>query len=89
MNYLSVLIHKYFFFQISRSIWELELDITAPQIIFVEQFSQQNSAMAVIDFGKLHLRNNIEMGNKTECNKNNDNSDNKNSEEDGKYFNFS
>lgn len=45
--------------------------------------------MAVIDFGKLHLRNNIEMGNKTECNKNNDNSDNKNSEEDGKYFNFS
>lgn len=38
----------------------MELDITAPQIIFVEQFTDQNSAMAVIDFGRLQLKNNIE-----------------------------
>ncbi|XP_074028701.1 vacuolar protein sorting 13D [Leptinotarsa decemlineata] len=43
---------------VTKTSWELELDITAPQIIFVEQFSDQNSAMAVIDFGKLQLRNN-------------------------------
>lgn len=38
----------------------MELDITAPQIIFVEQFTDQNSAMAVIDFGKLQLKNNVD-----------------------------
>lgn len=35
------------------------MDIIAPQIIFVEQFTDQNSAMAVIDFGKLQLKNNV------------------------------
>ncbi|KAG5879440.1 hypothetical protein JTB14_025696 [Gonioctena quinquepunctata] len=44
---------------VTRTSWELELDITAPQIIFVEQFGDQNSAMAVIDFGRLQLRNNV------------------------------
>ncbi|XP_066151224.1 intermembrane lipid transfer protein Vps13D isoform X2 [Euwallacea fornicatus] len=42
----------------ARSTWDLELDISAPQIIFVEDFNDQNSAMAVIDFGRLQLRNN-------------------------------
>ncbi|XP_050302982.1 intermembrane lipid transfer protein Vps13D isoform X2 [Anthonomus grandis grandis] len=44
---------------VTRSSWELELDISAPQIIFVENFTDQNSAMAVIDFGRLQLKNNI------------------------------
>lgn len=44
----------------AKTTWEVELDITAPQIIFVEQFTDQNSAMAVIDFGKLQLKNNVE-----------------------------
>ncbi|XP_056631377.1 intermembrane lipid transfer protein Vps13D [Diorhabda sublineata] len=53
---------------VTRSTWELELDITAPQIILVEQFSDQNSAMAVIDFGKLQLSNSVDTAtdNKTE-----------------------
>lgn len=38
----------------------MELDISAPQIIFVEQFSDPNSIMAVIDFGRLQLRNNLD-----------------------------
>lgn len=33
------------------------MDISAPQIIFVEQFTDPNSAMAVIDFGRLQLQN--------------------------------
>ncbi|CAG9818576.1 unnamed protein product [Phaedon cochleariae] len=44
---------------VTRTSWDLDLDITAPQIIFVEQFTDQNSAMAVIDFGKFQLKNNI------------------------------
>lgn len=42
----------------ARTSWDLEFDISAPQIIFVEQFSNENSSMAVIDFGRLQLRNN-------------------------------
>ncbi|KAJ8920133.1 hypothetical protein NQ315_011790 [Exocentrus adspersus] len=45
---------------VARTSWELELDISAPQIIFVEQFSDHNSSMAVIDFGRLQLRNNAQ-----------------------------
>uniref|UniRef100_A0AAR5PHD2 UBA domain-containing protein n=1 Tax=Dendroctonus ponderosae TaxID=77166 RepID=A0AAR5PHD2_DENPD len=44
---------------VERSTWELELHISAPQIIFVENFTDQNSAMAVIDFGRLKLKNNV------------------------------
>lgn len=36
------------------------MDITAPQIFLVEHFSDSNSSMAVIDFGRLQLRNNSE-----------------------------
>ncbi|CAG9832775.1 unnamed protein product [Diabrotica balteata] len=68
---------------VNRSTWELELDITAPQIIFVEQFSDQNSAMAVIDFGKLHLKNNVEKMNE---NSKTDALDNKNDEDDETYL---
>ncbi|XP_028134062.1 intermembrane lipid transfer protein Vps13D [Diabrotica virgifera virgifera] len=68
---------------VNRSTWELELDITAPQIIFVEQFSDQNSAMAVIDFGKLHLKNNVE---KMSENSKAGALDNKNDEDDETYL---
>lgn len=40
---------------LARTTWELELDISAPQIIFTEQFTDSNSAMVVIDFGRLQL----------------------------------
>lgn len=35
----------------------MQLDITAPQIFFIENFTDSNSSMAVIDFGRLQLRN--------------------------------
>ncbi|XP_017773930.1 PREDICTED: vacuolar protein sorting-associated protein 13D isoform X2 [Nicrophorus vespilloides] len=44
----------------ARKSWDLQLDVTAPQIFFVEQFSNPNAAIAVIDFGRLQLRNNVE-----------------------------
>ncbi|CAH0555796.1 unnamed protein product [Brassicogethes aeneus] len=56
----------------ARTSWDLEFDISAPQIIFVEQFSNENSAMAVIDFGRLQLRNNplnLEVVPKTQLSK--------------------
>ncbi|KAK5644974.1 hypothetical protein RI129_006274 [Pyrocoelia pectoralis] len=40
-----------------RTNWELQLDISAPQIIIVENFTDSNSAMAVIDFGRFQLQN--------------------------------
>ncbi|KAB0794994.1 hypothetical protein PPYR_11833 [Photinus pyralis] len=40
-----------------RTNWELQLDISAPQIIFVESFTDSSSAMAVIDFGRFQLHN--------------------------------
>ncbi|CAH1134889.1 unnamed protein product [Ceutorhynchus assimilis] len=43
----------------TRNVWELELNISAPQIIFVEDFTDPNSAVAVIDFGRLQLKNNV------------------------------
>ncbi|KAK9889536.1 hypothetical protein WA026_006891 [Henosepilachna vigintioctopunctata] len=45
---------------INRTTWDLQLDISAPQIIFVENFWDQSSSMAVIDFGRLQLKNSIE-----------------------------
>jgi vacuolar protein sorting-associated protein 13D len=41
-----------------RKIWTLEIDISAPQIIFVENFCDKNdSLIVVIDFGRLQLTN--------------------------------
>lgn len=44
-------------FQNERSLWNLELDISAPQIILVERFTDKNSVVGVLDFGKMHLSN--------------------------------
>ncbi|CAG9856524.1 unnamed protein product [Phyllotreta striolata] len=72
--------------KVSRSAWELEFDITAPQIIFVEQFSEQNSPMAVVDFGKLHLKSNVRPDRAENTNTNIDISEGKTSEEDETYL---
>ncbi|KAF5273971.1 hypothetical protein FQA39_LY01087 [Lamprigera yunnana] len=42
-----------------RKNWELQLDVSAPQIIIVENFTDPNSAMAVIDFGRFQLQNKL------------------------------
>lgn len=42
-------------FQSNRKTWELELNISAPQIILVEHFCDKNAVIAVVDFGRFHL----------------------------------
>lgn len=39
----------------NRKTWELELNISAPQIILVEHFCDKNAVIAVVDFGRFHL----------------------------------
>lgn len=41
-----------------RKSWTLEIDISAPQIIFAENFLTKNGSIVVIDFGRLQLTNN-------------------------------
>ncbi|XP_076236647.1 vacuolar protein sorting 13D [Calliopsis andreniformis] len=43
-----------------RSSWDLQFNISAPQILLVENFTDPNAAVVVVDFGKLHLSNNIQ-----------------------------
>lgn len=40
-----------------RKTWTLEIDISAPQIIFAENFQNKNSSIMVIDFGRLQVTN--------------------------------
>lgn len=41
-----------------RKTWTLEIDVSAPQIIFVENFAdRQNSSIVVVDFGRLQITN--------------------------------
>lgn len=40
-----------------RKSWSLEIDISAPQIIFAENFHMKNGSIVVIDFGRLQLNN--------------------------------
>lgn len=46
-----------------RRIWTLEIDISAPQIIFVENFALRNTTVVVIDFGRLQLTNYTDTSN--------------------------
>lgn len=46
-----------------RKTWTLEIDISAPQIIFAENFCQKGGTLVVVDFGRLQLSNN-QTGNK-------------------------
>ncbi|XP_029047151.1 vacuolar protein sorting-associated protein 13D isoform X1 [Osmia bicornis bicornis] len=43
-----------------RSSWDLQFNISAPQILLVENFVDTNAAVVVVDFGKLHLSNNVQ-----------------------------
>lgn len=43
-----------------RSSWDLQFNISAPQILLVENFIDSNAAVVVVDFGKLHLSNNVQ-----------------------------
>ncbi|XP_012135558.1 vacuolar protein sorting 13D isoform X2 [Megachile rotundata] len=43
-----------------RSSWDLQFNISAPQILLVENFVDSNAAVVVVDFGKLHLSNNVQ-----------------------------
>lgn len=45
-----------------RSSWDLQLNISAPQILLVEKFTDSNAAVIVVDFGRLRLTNGIETG---------------------------
>ncbi|XP_039294739.1 vacuolar protein sorting-associated protein 13D isoform X2 [Nilaparvata lugens] len=40
-----------------RKSWDVELDISAPQIFLVEHFNDKNAILCVVDFGKLHFTN--------------------------------
>lgn len=44
-----------------RSSWDLQLNISAPQILLVEKFTDTNATVLVVDFGRLHLTNNLDM----------------------------
>lgn len=46
-----------------RRTWTLEIDISAPQIIFVENFALRNGTVVVIDFGRLQLTNYTDTAN--------------------------
>uniref|UniRef100_A0A0A9WG36 Vacuolar protein sorting-associated protein 13D n=3 Tax=Lygus hesperus TaxID=30085 RepID=A0A0A9WG36_LYGHE len=41
----------------TRKGWEVELDISAPQIFLVEHFNDKNAILCVVDFGKLRFSN--------------------------------
>ncbi|RVE44131.1 hypothetical protein evm_011210 [Chilo suppressalis] len=38
-----------------RRSWQVELDISAPQILFVENLCDRDAAVLVVDFGRLRL----------------------------------
>ncbi|XP_046414322.1 vacuolar protein sorting-associated protein 13D isoform X1 [Neodiprion fabricii] len=45
---------------VHRTTWDLQFDISAPQILLVERFTDSNAAVIVVDFGRLHLTNGAE-----------------------------
>lgn len=49
-----------------RKTWTLEIDISAPQIIFAENFCVKGGTLVVVDFGRLQLSNNQPENNKPE-----------------------
>ncbi|VVC98576.1 unnamed protein product [Leptidea sinapis] len=40
-----------------RRSWQVELDISAPQILFVEDLCERDAAVVLVDFGRLRLHN--------------------------------
>lgn len=43
--------------QNARKTWDIDLDISAPQIFLVEHFTDKNAILCMVDFGKLHFTN--------------------------------
>lgn len=41
----------------NRKSWDIELNISAPQILLVEQFNDKDAILCIVDFGKLHFTN--------------------------------
>ncbi|XP_055907883.1 intermembrane lipid transfer protein Vps13D isoform X2 [Eupeodes corollae] len=41
-----------------RKSWCLEIDVSAPQIIFVENFTKKNTSIVLVDFGRFQLSKN-------------------------------
>ncbi|KAL1458033.1 hypothetical protein WDU94_008208, partial [Cyamophila willieti] len=41
----------------NKKVWDLEFNISAPQIFLVEHFNDKNAVICVVDFGKLHFSN--------------------------------
>ncbi|XP_075234181.1 vacuolar protein sorting 13D [Lycorma delicatula] len=41
----------------ARQTWDVDLDISAPQIFLVEHFTDKNAILCMVDFGKLHFSN--------------------------------
>ncbi|GLH07616.1 Vacuolar protein sorting-associated protein 13D [Gryllus bimaculatus] len=47
--------------QMDRKIWDIKLDISAPQIMLLENFCDKNALIVVVDFGKFYFSNQSEM----------------------------
>ena len=43
--------------QINRKEWDIRLDISAPQIFLAENFTDKNTIICIVDFGKLFFTN--------------------------------
>lgn len=43
--------------QNERRSWQIEMDISAPQILFVEELCDRDASVLVVDFGRLRLAN--------------------------------
>lgn len=43
--------------QINRKEWDIRLDISAPQIFLAEHFTDKNTVICIVDFGKLFFTN--------------------------------
>lgn len=69
-----------------RKTWTLEIDISAPQIIFAENFCQKGCTLVVVDFGRLQLCNNQTENNKPEAPLESFRKDSEEEEEDGDAF---
>lgn len=45
------------FVQGERRSWQVELDVSAPQILFAEELCDRDASVLVVDFGRLRLTN--------------------------------
>lgn len=48
-------------FQTNRKTWDVDLDISAPQVILVEHFCDKNALIVVVDLGRFHFSNSVQQ----------------------------